>query len=256
MQGLDEYAQIDSPIHRWETRYKIAGLFLLAFSFAFVESFMLLPFMVVVTALLYYLSNLPREFLATRLRIPGFILLGIVISLPFFVGDPQTPLFRLGPINVMEEGILRAILIAVRFVCIITVSLLIFGTETIVNTIKGLIGLRLPPLMADMILLTYRYIFEMRFYLRRTQTAVRMRGFQNTGVSMGKLNTLASLLGNLIVRSYEQSERVYKAMIIRGYGATSNTAVQYSSTSSDKLWFAAIILVALSFVLAQLFLVG
>ncbi|MEM7798978.1 MAG: cobalt ECF transporter T component CbiQ [Chloroflexota bacterium] len=254
MHGLDEYAQIESPIHSWETRYKIAGLFLLAFSFAFVESFYLLPFMLLVTAILYYLSNLPRAFLASRLQIPGLILLGIVISLPFFVGDQQTPLLSLGPIKVMEEGILRAVLIAVRFVCIITVSLLIFGTETIVNTIKGLIGLRLPPLMADMILLTYRYIFEMRFYLRRTQTAVRMRGFQNTGFSFNKLNTLASLLGNLIVRSYEQSERVYKAMIIRGYGANANTAAQYSSTGRDRLWFGAVILVALSFVLAQLYL--
>ena len=32
------------------------------------------------------------------------------------------------------------------------------------------------------------------------------------------LQQLAMLAGNLLIRSYEQSERVYKAMRLRGYG--------------------------------------
>lgn len=252
MHGLDEYAKLDSPIHRWETRYKIAGLFLLAFAFAAVESIVLLPFMLLVTVVLFRLSNLPGTYLRSRLKIPGLILFGIVVALPFISGE--TELFRLGPITILQEGVLQALVIAIRFVCIITISLLIFGTDTIVNTINGLIGLRLPPIMADMILLTYRYIFEIGFYFRRTQTAVRMRGFQNTGLSMDKLNTLASLMGNLIVRSYEQSDRVYKAMILRGYGAGAVTAKTYTSTLSDKVWLAVILGIAISFVAAQVLL--
>ena len=252
--GIDTYAHLDSLLHRWENRYKIAGLFILAFAFAYVKDMRLLPFMLLVTAGLYAASKLPIPFLFTRLKIPGFILLGIVISLPFLAG--QTELFAFGPISVQLEGILSAVLIAVRFICIITISLLIFATDSVINTIKGLTGLRLPPIMADMILLTYRYLFEMGHSLRTTQTAVRLRGFQNDRISRSKLETLASLLGNLIVRSYEQSERVYHAMILRGYGTTTVTPDMFHATGRDRLLFGLVVAVAIGFVIAQIFLGG
>ncbi|MEM9775295.1 MAG: energy-coupling factor transporter transmembrane component T, partial [Chloroflexota bacterium] len=118
-QELDAYAHLDSPLHRWETRYKIAGLFVLAFAFAFVEDIRLLPALLVVTAILYSLSNLPFKFLSGRLKIPGLILFGIVASLPFLSGE--TIVGQLGPISVKQEGLLAAMVIAVRFICIITV---------------------------------------------------------------------------------------------------------------------------------------
>ncbi|MFK7804113.1 MAG: cobalt ECF transporter T component CbiQ [Anaerolineae bacterium] len=253
-QGIDTYAHLDSPLHRWENRYKIAGLFILAFAFAYVKDMRLLPFMLLITAGLYAASKLPLPFLFTRLKIPGFILLGIVISLPFLAGT--TEIFSIGPVSIQLEGVLSAVLIAVRFVCIITLSLLIFATDSIINTIKGLTGLKLPPIMADMLLLTYRYLFEMGHSLRTTQTAVRLRGFQNDRLSRGKLETLAALLGNLIVRSYEQSERVYHAMILRGYGATVVTPDMFHATGRDRLFFAIVLLIAIAFVAAQLLLGG
>lgn len=252
--GIDAYAHLDSPLHRWENRYKIAGLFILAFAFSYVKDMRLLPFMLLVTAGLYAASKLPIPFLFTRLKVPGFILLGIVISLPFLAG--QTELFTLGPISIQLEGVLSAILIAVRFVCIITISLLIFATDSVINTIKGLTGLRLPPIMADMILLTYRYLFEMGHSLRTTQTAVRLRGFQNDRISRRKLETLASLLGNLIVRSYEQSERVYHAMILRGYGMKEPTPDMFHATGRDRLLFGLIVALAIVFVAAQIIIGG
>lgn len=253
-QELDAYAHLDSPLHRWETRYKITGLFLLAFAFAFVEDIRLLPALLVITAVLYSLSNLPFKFLSGRLKIPGLILFGIVASLPFLSGE--TVIGQFGPISVKQEGLLTAVVIAVRFVCIITISLLIFSTGTLVNTLKGLIGLRLPPILADMVLLTYRYIFDLSDTFRTTQTSVRLRGFQNNKLSGGKLQTLAALMGNLIVRSYEQSERVYKAMILRGYGMANVQAHTFSSTTNDKFWLAGILAIAMALVGAQLYLAG
>ena len=149
---------------------------------------------------------------------------------------------------------MMALVIAVRFVCIITLSLLIFSTDTLVNTLKGMIALRMPPILADMVLLTYRYIFDLSASFRTTQTSVRLRGFQNNKLSGGKLNTLAALMGNLIVRSYEQSERVYKAMILRGYGMTETNPAALTSTPADKMWLASILLLAIGLVAAQLYL--
>ncbi len=254
MHGLDQYATLDSPLHRWEARYKIIGLFVLAFAFAFVEDLRLTPAVFAITAVLYGLSRLPVSFLLGRLKIPGFILLGIVAALPFVSGT--TVLASVGPISITQEGLASAGIIATRFICIITISLLIFATDTIVNTLKALVALRLPPIMADMILLTYRYLFELRHYLQTTQTAVRMRGFRNDKLSRDKLGTLAALMGNLIVRSYEQSERIYKAMILRGYGANRVTTSELTSGRRDQLALAGLLTVSLLIVLAQLWLGG
>jgi len=43
-----------------------------------------------------------------------------------------------------------------------------------------------------------------------------LRGFRERRLK--SLGTFASLAGTILVRSYEQSDRVYKAMILRGYG--------------------------------------
>ena len=42
------------------------------------------------------------------------------------------------------------------------------------------------------------------------------------------------LTGNLLIRSYEQSERVYKAMRLRGYGQSRQVAPAPATTSP---WF-------------------
>ena len=68
---LDKYANLASPIHRWHQPSKIIGLFTLILAFAFVEHLLLLPVMVLVTILLYWLSKLPVHFLINRLRYPG-----------------------------------------------------------------------------------------------------------------------------------------------------------------------------------------
>ena len=105
-QELDAYAHLDSLLHRWESRYKILGLFLLAFAFAFVEDVRLLPVLIIVTACLFWLSKLPINFLGGRLKIPGLILFGIVASLPFLSGT--TVVASLGPIAIKQEGLLTA----------------------------------------------------------------------------------------------------------------------------------------------------
>ena len=82
---LEAYVHLNSPLHRWDPRYKLIGLFALCFAFALVEDLRLLPAMVGVTALLYGVSRLPLAFLWQRLRYPGWFILGVVILLPLVV---------------------------------------------------------------------------------------------------------------------------------------------------------------------------
>ena len=69
---LDEFAHLDSPLHRWDARYKLAGLGALLFAFSFVTDLWMLPAMIAVTAAIYRLSRLPAAFFWRRMRYPGF----------------------------------------------------------------------------------------------------------------------------------------------------------------------------------------
>lgn len=250
--GLDQYAHLRSPIHRWESRAKLIGLVVLIFAFSAVRDVRLLPAMYGVTALLFALSRLPGSYLLGRLKLPGYFLLFLVLLLPFVSGE--TVLWQLGPLALRWEGILNAVIIASRFLCIITVTLVLFGTSPFLTSIKAMRSLGLPPILADMILLTYRYLFEMADMLATMRTAIRVRGFDGSQLNRRSLSTLASLVGSLLVRSYEQAEQVYNAMILRGYGADRAAAYEHRTGTYDMVLCGAAISVAVIFVVAQFFL--
>ena len=96
--GIDDYAHLDSPLHRWDARYKLVGLGGIIFGFAFVQDLRLLPFMLLVTLLIFWTSKIPLPYLLNRLRYPGVFLLTVAILLPISSG--QTVLLDLGLISV------------------------------------------------------------------------------------------------------------------------------------------------------------
>ncbi|MGJ3246406.1 MAG: cobalt ECF transporter T component CbiQ [Elainellaceae cyanobacterium] len=225
---LDEFAHLDSPLHRWDPRFKLFGFVILMFAFAFVEDLRILPAMLGITASLYLVSKLPLRYWLARFRYPGFFLLGIIVMLPLFSGE--TVIFKWGIVSVYKEGCLDVVLIASRFVSILTTVLILLGTTPFLKMVKAMRSLGLPPLLADLMLLTYRYLFDVAKNLTTMQQAMRLRGFGSLShrathqpwrrfPSLRDLSQLASLAGTLFVRSYEQSEHVYKAMKLRGYGS-------------------------------------
>ena len=250
--GLDEYAHQGSPLHRWEPRYKLIGLMALIFAFSFIRDLWLLPVMLAVTFALYALSKLPLSFLLARLRYPGFFLLIVAILLPFLSGS--TVLLRIGPLALRQEGCLDLLLIASKFVAILTTGLVLFGTAPFLDTIKAMRALGLPPVLADMTLLTYRYIYEIGGDLARMEIAMGLRGFRARHLGGRVLRGLASLAGSILVRSYERSERVYKAMVLRGYDQPTRSAAETPTLFSDLAGLFALLLTAAGFIAAEIIL--
>jgi cobalt/nickel transport system permease protein len=239
---LDEYAYLDSPIHRWQPQCKLMGLGVLIGAIAFVDDLRLLPLVIALVLGLYGLSNLPGTYWRSRIRYPGYFLLGIVGLLPFVSGP--TVLWQGGIVTVYQEGCLSLLLIAGRFLAIMTLSLILFGTAPFLTLIKAMRSLGIPPVLTDMMLLSYRYLYDMAGNLTRMQQSMRLRGFGSGSHQAGRqgrslpfipngstLMTLSALIGSLLVRSYEQSERVYKAMHLRGYGARSAAPVPWTQTA-------------------------
>lgn len=262
--GLDEYAHLDSLLHRWEPRCRLIGLVALIFAFSFVRDLRLLPAMLAASFALYAVSRLPVSFLVKRLRFPGFFLLMMAVLLPFLSG--QTVLLRIGPLALRQEGCLHLLLIVARFVSILTAGLVLFGVAPFLTTIKAMRALGLPPVLADMTLFSYRYIYEIGADLETMETAMGLRGFRARRFGRGAvtaplggdapplLGVLASLAGSILVRSYEQSERIYKAMVLRGYGRPVCSPDGFQVRPQDVAGLAVVILVAAGFVAAEILL--
>lgn len=251
-QGLDAYAYLKSPIHRWEPRCKLIALLALIFAFASVRQLILLPAMILVTLVYYGVSRLPVAFLLQRLRYPGFFLAAIAILLPFSVGN--TIIWQLSFLALRQEGLFALVLIVTRFLCILTVGLILFGTAPFLTSIKAMRALGLPAVLADMTLLSYRYIEQFGEDLTRMQTAMRLRGFRINKLSRRNLTVVASLIGSLLVRSYDQSQQVYQAMILRGYGCVSPRRQRFKAHTSDLVALLATCFVAFGFVVAEILL--
>jgi cobalt/nickel transport system permease protein len=250
--GLDRYAKLDSPIHRWEVRCKFVGLMSLIFAFSCVQDGWLLAAAMIVATILYGLSGLPRSFWISRLRYPGYFLAFIVVTLPFAAG--QTHLIEFGSwLAISLEGTLAAVSIVVRFLAILTVTLVLFGTHPIVETLAGLRALGLPSFLTDTMLLFYRYLYDVIGQFRVMQTAMRLRGFQRRQLNWRYIKVLALLSGTLLVRSYEQSEQIYRAMRLRGYSDQSSQRQLVPPQQGDRLALAATVTLAIGIAIAEFY---
>ncbi|MFZ4666358.1 MAG: cobalt ECF transporter T component CbiQ [Prochlorotrichaceae cyanobacterium] len=221
--NIDEYAYRSSAIHRWEPHYKFLSVLSLIFAFASIQSLLLIPPILIITIVFFVLSKLPIRFLYDRLHYPGYFILGMVGLLPWISGE--TILWQWQFLTLRQEGLMSMALITGRFFSIVTLSLILFSTTPFLVTVKTLRSLGMPALLVDMLLLTYRYLFELAATLQTMQRSMQLRGFSLSRNSphlfdRGWRNSKqwAALIGTLLIRSYEQSDRIVQAMRLRGYG--------------------------------------
>ena len=74
---------------------------------------------------------------------------------------------------------------------------------------------RVPKIFIEIALLVYRYIFVLIEELIIMKDAQKVRlGYHNWRQSMQSLSTLGTCL---ILRAYDRAERVFEAMLVRGY---------------------------------------
>jgi cobalt/nickel transport system permease protein len=149
-----------------------------------------------------------------RLRAPFGLAAVFVLGLGLAAGDSVA--LRLGPVLLHREGLHAGTMIAARMLTIVAVVWLLLGRLSPQALADGLRGLGLPALMADMTLLTLRYLDTARAELARAELARRLRGGP-TG--WRALPDRAMILAAGLIRAQDRAERVWSAMRLRGHGA-------------------------------------
>ena len=211
---IDKYANLKSPIHNWDVRVKLISILILIFSVVLVDNLKTAVFGFIFALILILISKIHLDFIFIYLR---WITLFIIF---FFT------------ILTFTAGIEKAALISLRA---ITAFLLIFpllATARFEITLKALEKIWVPGKLVQVIQFTYRYIFVFACEIQTMFRALKSRGF-NPGMNLQTMKTTGETIGMLFVRSFERSERVYNAMVSRGYTGTVRTMTKFKMNKSD-----------------------
>jgi cobalt/nickel transport system permease protein len=186
-------------IHSLDPRVKII-LFLV-----FVLAVTLVPFPKINTLVLFaglwlmlaVMSRLPLRFLLSRL----WLAVPALLSLAFFA--------------FFKGGFFWALFLTFKSCLAVAILVLLSVTTPFDRLLKALGNLGLPKIFILILSFMYRYLFVLEDELMRMKLALKSRSFADNRQLIFK--SLVNFSGLFFIRSFERAERIYQAMLSRGF---------------------------------------
>lgn len=245
---LDAQAQGTSPFHTWTPAVKIGALLAVCFLIVALHALFWSAVSLTVALLAVHLAGTSWQRSLRRLTAMGGLCVLFLIVLP--LTSPPRPGDTLLVVPLLEGMPLRlaGVVLALTIACkAATVALLMepmFATAELSRSLQGFATLGLPSSLTQMILLCHRYLFVFQQEAARMQRAMRVRGFAPR-TNIATLRTTGNALGMLFIRSFERTERVYEAMLSRGYQGTFPATAREKITARDLAKAAVSIMIGL-----------
>ncbi len=222
---FDRYHDTESFIHRLDPRVKVAV------TLAFILSNALLPdgawlafgfawlFLLFINAL----SNLGLGFTFKRsfVALPfALVAITVLFSIP---GKALSSFhFLFWDLTITDMGLLRFMSILVRSWLSVQMAIMLVAVARFPDIVHALEHLRVPTILTTIIAFLYRYLFVLvdevfRLLRAREARSAAEAGSKSGGSVMWRAQVAGNMAGQLFLRSYERSDRVYNAMLARGY---------------------------------------
>jgi cobalt/nickel transport system permease protein len=258
---VDAYYDTGSLLHRTDARVKVIVTFLLillvaltpmgAFG-AYVGFFVI----VMVGALVGHvdpLSILKRSLVALPFA-------GAAVSLIFTVPGPSLGTVPLLGWPISSAGLVRFASIMFKSFVSVQIAVLMMQTTHFTDMLWAFGALHVPKVLVAIFSFMYRYLFVL------ADEALRLtRARDSRSATIGKnpafgrsiafrAQTTGRMIGNLFLRSYDRSERVYQAMVSRGYRGEIRQLDTPPLTSRDAAIGAIPLLLGLGLTLASVLL--
>ena len=180
-------------------------------------------------AYILFLTIILTGILLSKLDTKSLILRSL-ISLPFVLA--AFPLLFTGPepqhqilignqmrLTISQPGLIRFISIAIKSWLSLMAAILLSSTTRFENLLSSFRRLGLPKLLVAILSLMWRYLSVMVDEAKSLARArdSRSAGQSGKGTLVWRAGVTGKMVGNLLLRSLERSERVYLAMSARGY---------------------------------------
>lgn len=252
--AFDRYHEKESLLHRLDPRVKVlvAVIFIVSnallpdgawFAFGFAWLFLLLCNL---------LSKLGAGYTFKRslIALPfALIAITVLFSAP---GKPLSSFVFLGmDFTITDAGLLRFVSILIRSWLSVQMAILLVAVTRFPDLIHALEHLRVPAVLTTIIAFLYRYLFVLtdevfRLLRARESRSGSVSGSRSGGGVAWRAKVAGNMAGQLFLRSYERSDRIYNAMLARGYAGRLYTLNPHEMKSKD--YFATAVAVAVIFV--------
>jgi cobalt/nickel transport system permease protein len=230
-----------SPIHRLDPRAKVVGfvgITILAVSVP-LEGWPVWAGCAAALAAIAASARVSPSAVWRRARVVLPLVVLAAAFLPFL--RPGGEEWSLGPFTVSEQGLEIFLTVAVK-ATIGTVSAVLLGaTTTFPDVLRALEALRVPRVFTLVSAFMYRYLFVIAAEVRRMRTALAARGYRPQ--TLFQAGAIGRVVTALFLRSYARGERVYLAMLARGYSGSMPQLTQLSFGRADVAFVAALALV-------------
>ena len=238
--AFDRYVAGTSPIHRLDPRIKAAVALLAILSNALLPDGAWPAFALTFGLVLAvgWLAGLGPTYPVVR----SFVALPFALAaLTMAFTLPGQPLFALavGPWQLVatDAGLLRFGSVVVRSLLSVQVAILLTATTPFPDLLHALRHLGLPSLLVTIVSLMYRYLFVLADEAARLLRAREARSVGSGGSVLWRGRVAGHMVGQLFLRSYERSDRVYDAMLARGMDGRHLTLTRHVLGTRD--WLAA-----------------
>ncbi|MCO8145186.1 cobalt ECF transporter T component CbiQ [Rhodovulum tesquicola] len=163
---------------------------------------------------LMWLSRVPVAPTLRRMAAMDSFIIFLLALLPFSV--PGDAIFTLWGFAASWQGLALAVEILLTANAVVLALLSLVGTMEPVTLGHALSRLRVPDTLVHLLMFTIRYIDVLRAEYLRLRQAMKMRGFR-PATNWHSYRSFGYLVGMMLVRAIERSERVLGAMKCRGF---------------------------------------
>jgi cobalt/nickel transport system permease protein len=206
-----------SPIHRLDPRAKIVGLAGITVIGVSTPLHAWPAFVACALALaaIAAIARIGPAVVWPRVRVILPLVVFVAAFVPFVRGGPA---LEVGPLSLSEAGLATFALVTAKATIGAIGAVLLGATTSFPDILHGLERLRMPRLLTVIAGFMYRYVFVIADEARRMRSALAARAYRPR--HLGQVAALGRMVTGLFLRSYERGERVYLAMVARGYAGT------------------------------------
>jgi len=220
--SFDQYQENESPVHNLDPRVKVI------IGFLFIVSTALLPDGAWLAYMLSWALVIMGVFWANIQ--PWFVIKRSLLVLPFLLAA-LTVIFTLpgnvlwyGPMSltITDNGLVRFTSILLRSWISVQMAVLLTAATRFPAILLALRQLHLPAILVSILAFMYRYLFILadevsRLLRARTARSALLAGQKGGRTLWWRAGIAGNMVGQLFMRSIERSDRVYQAMLARGY---------------------------------------
>lgn len=226
---LDELGRLDTPSHRLDARAKAVvtlAFIVVVMSFPRYELSALTPFLIYPVALLT-VGRIPLRHILKKILVAAPFALIVGMFNPFL---DREPVATLGPLMI-SGGWVSFASTMFRFVLTVGAALSLVACTGMHRLGAGLEQLGVPRVFVMQLLFLYRYLFVVADEVLKMRRGVELR---SGGARSLRLRVYGSLVGHLLMRSMDRAERIYRAMVARGFDG--EVRLMHSSSFHPADW--------------------